>query len=150
MASSIRTGALKDCLARWITGWHRLAFRSSNGALFNRIFGMPVVMLTTTGRRTGKRRVTMLTSPLQEGDSVLLVASYGGDDRHPVWYLNLRDNPEVEVTMLGATRRMRARTASKREKEMLWPRVTASYRGYAQYQRNTRRDIPLVILEPAP
>jgi deazaflavin-dependent oxidoreductase (nitroreductase family) len=149
MANATPTEALKDCFARWMTGWHQLIFRSSNGSLLNRIFGMPVVMLTTTGRKSGRRRTTMLTSPVQDGDSVVLVASYGGDNRHPAWYLNLRDNPDVEVMMLGDTRRMRARTASKREKAELWPRVTAAYGSYASYQRSTDRDIPLVILEPA-
>ena len=56
---------------------------------------MPVVKLTTTGRKSGKKRDTMLTSPLQDGDKVVLIASYGGDDRHPAWYLNLRDTPDV-------------------------------------------------------
>jgi deazaflavin-dependent oxidoreductase (nitroreductase family) len=91
----------------------------------------------------------MLTSPVQEGDVVVLVASYGGDDRHPTWFLNLRSNPEVEVMMMGDTRRMRARVASAEEKAELWPRVTGAYRSYAQYQRSTSRDIPLVMLEPA-
>jgi deazaflavin-dependent oxidoreductase (nitroreductase family) len=143
------TDALKDCFARWMTGLHEIVFRSSNGMLLNRVFGMPVVMLTTTGRKTGRKRTTMLTSPVQEGDSVVLVASYGGDDRHPTWFLNLRDNPDVEVMMLGERRRMKARVASAPEKDRLWRGVTSSYGGYAQYQRSTRRDIPLVILEPA-
>jgi deazaflavin-dependent oxidoreductase (nitroreductase family) len=139
---------MKDCFARSMTGWHEFVFRSSNGNFLNRVFGMPVVMLTTTGRKTGRRRTTMLTSPVQEGDAVVLVASYGGDDRHPTWFLNLRSNPDVEVMMLGETREMRARVAAAKEKTDLWPRVTAAYGGYAQYQRSTERDIPLVILEP--
>jgi deazaflavin-dependent oxidoreductase (nitroreductase family) len=138
----------KDLLFRFGTGIHRVIFRASNGRLLNRAFGMPVVMLTTTGRSSAKRRTTMLTSPVQDGDSLVLVASYGGDDRHPSWFLNLRDNPDVEVRTGGRTRRMRARVVSKEEKAALWPRVVASYRGYEQYQRRTSRDIPLVILEP--
>jgi deazaflavin-dependent oxidoreductase (nitroreductase family) len=141
--------ALKDCFVRWMTGWHQLVFSLSNGLLLNRIFGMPVVMLTTTGRKSGKQRTTMLASPVQEGDAVVLVASYGGDDRHPTWFLNLRSNPDVELMMLGQRRRMRARIASKTEKAELWPRVTAAYGDYAHYQRNTERDIPLVLLEPS-
>jgi deazaflavin-dependent oxidoreductase (nitroreductase family) len=140
--------ALKDCAARFATGWHQLVFRSSNGLLINRVFGMPVVMLTTTGRKSGRPRTTMLTSPVQEGDSIILVASYGGDDRHPAWFLNLRENPDVEVMMLGERRRMLARVASRGEKSRLWPVITAAYGGYAQYQRSTKRDIPLVVLEP--
>ncbi|MGH2795079.1 MAG: nitroreductase family deazaflavin-dependent oxidoreductase, partial [Actinomycetota bacterium] len=110
---------------------------------------MPVLVLTTTGRKTGKRRTTMLTSPVQDGAKVVIVASYGGDDRHPTWFLNLRDNPAVEVTMRGSTRKMKAHVASIDEKARLWPKVTEKYSGYAAYQRRTDRDIPLVILEPA-
>jgi deazaflavin-dependent oxidoreductase (nitroreductase family) len=85
---------------------------------------------------------------VQEDGRVVLVASYGGDDRHPSWYLNLRDNPEVELTLEGQTRTMKARTASPEEKAELWPRVVAAHKGYAQYQTRTDREIPLVILEP--
>jgi len=139
----------KDAAARFLTGLHGSVFRATDGRLLGRVAGMPVVMLITTGRKSGKPRSTMLTSPVQEGDRVVLVASYGGDDRHPAWFLNLRDHPDVEVTMLGRRRRMRARTASADEKAELWPRITATYRGYAGYQRRTERDIPVVILEPS-
>jgi deazaflavin-dependent oxidoreductase (nitroreductase family) len=139
---------LKDASVRVLTGLHRAVFRASGGRLANTGFRMPVVDLTTVGRKSGKRRSTMLTSPVQDGDSLVLVASYGGDDRHPAWFLNLRDNPDVEVTMRGETRPMRARVASTEEKAELWPRVVAKYKGYAQYQTRTERDIPLVIVEP--
>jgi deazaflavin-dependent oxidoreductase (nitroreductase family) len=138
----------KDIATRALTGVHRAVFRLSYGRLANRGYGMPVLELTTTGRKTGKRRSTMLTSPVQDGDTVILVASYGGDDRHPTWFLNLRDDPEVEITMNGRTRSVRARVASPEEKAALWPRVIAAHKGYAQYQERTDRDIPLVILEP--
>jgi deazaflavin-dependent oxidoreductase (nitroreductase family) len=65
----------------------------TNGRIGNSGFGMPVFMLATTGRKSGKVRTTKLTSPVQEGDSVVLVASFGGDNRHPAWFLNLRDDP---------------------------------------------------------
>ena len=142
--------AWKDAAARFWSGLHEAAFRASNGLLFNRVLGMPIVMLTTTGRKSGRPRSTMLLAPIREGDRLVLVASYGGDDRHPAWFLNLRDNPGVEVLMDGRTRRMRARVASREEKAALWPRVTAAYWGYAQYQWQTNRDIPLVMLEPEP
>jgi deazaflavin-dependent oxidoreductase (nitroreductase family) len=138
----------KDTAARWVTGVHRTVFKATNGRLLGRLGGMPVLMLTTTGRKSGKPRTTMLTSPVQEGGSLVVVASYGGDDRHPTWFLNLRDDPEVEVVMEGQRRRMRARVASTEEKQALWPDVTTAYGGYAGYQRRTDRDIPLVILEP--
>jgi deazaflavin-dependent oxidoreductase (nitroreductase family) len=133
---------------RGVTGLHSAVFRASNGRLLNKGMGMPVLELTTIGRKSGKRRTTMLTSPVRDGDVLVLVASYGGDDRHPAWFLNLRDNPDVEVTMGGETRLMHARAASADEKAELWPRVVTAYRGYAQYQTRTERDIPLVIVEP--
>jgi len=138
----------KDMMMRVVTGFHKAVFRASNGRLANRGYGMPVLQLTTTGRKSGKRRTTMLTSPVQDGDRMVLVASNGGDDRHTNWYLNLRDDPNVEITMDGRTRPMRARVASADEKAELWPRVVAAHRGYAQYQTRTNRDIPVVILEP--
>jgi deazaflavin-dependent oxidoreductase (nitroreductase family) len=78
----------------------------------------------------------------------VLVASKGGDDRNPDWYRNLTARPEVELTMDGRHRPMRARTATAEERDELWPRVVAAYKGYAAYQRRTDRDIPLVICEP--
>jgi deazaflavin-dependent oxidoreductase (nitroreductase family) len=127
---------------------HEAAFRASNGMLFNRFFGLPIVMLTTTGRKSGRPRSTMLMSPVQDGDRLILVASYGGDDRHPTWFLNLRANPSVEILADGRTRRMRARVADAKEKAELWPRIVGAAATYAQYQRQTTRDIPVVILEP--
>jgi len=138
----------KDIGARLVTGFHEAVFRISNGRVGSRVFGMPVLALTTTGRKSGKKRTTMLTSSVQDGDAIVVVASYGGDDRNPQWFLNLRDNSDVEITMDGKTRPMRARVASPEEKAELWPRVVEAYRGYGQYQQRTDRDIPLVICEP--
>ncbi len=139
---------LKDFLALRINDLHRTVFRLSKGRIANRGMGMPVVMLTTTGRKSGKLRTTMLTSPVQDGDRYVLVASNGGDDRDPAWLLNLQANPTVEVSIDGTTRAMTARVASLDEKAELWPRVVAGYKGYANYQTRTDRDIPLVILTP--
>ena len=137
----------KDQLFRLFTGIHQAAFRASKGRLLGRTSGMPVLMLTTTGRKTGRKRTTMLTSPVREDGHIVVIASFGGDDRHPAWFLNLRDNPDVEVTMGGETRAMRARVASSDEKAELWPKVVSAYRGYGGYQQRTQRDIPVVILE---
>lgn len=138
----------KDAMFRFWTGLHRAAFRGTGGKLFPSGAGMPFVMLTTTGRKTGKPRQTMLNSPVQDGQTVVLVASYGGDDRHPAWFLNLRANPDVEILMNGTSHRMRARVADAAEKEALWPKITARFRGYGNYQRRTDRDIPVVLLTP--
>jgi len=109
---------------------------------------MPVVLPTATGRRTGQRRSTMLTSPVSEDGRVVLAASFGGDPRHPAWFLNLREHPDVSVTVGGRERRMRARVASDDGKAARWPSIVAAYRGYDAYHRRTDRDIPVVVLEP--
>jgi deazaflavin-dependent oxidoreductase (nitroreductase family) len=111
---------------------------------------MPVLELTTTGRKSGQRRSVMLTSPLQEGATIVVVASRGGDDQHPAWLLNVRADPDVEVAMKGEPKRpMVARVANAEERARLWPLVTADHKNYAGYQTKTDREIPLVLLEPA-
>lgn len=138
----------KDALFRVGTGLHRLVLRTTGGRLLGRLAGMPVLLLTTTGRVTGRSRTTVLTTPVHDSGRIVLVASYGGDDRHPSWFLNLRDDPEVTVEMEGAVRPMRARVATDEEKQDLWPQVVDAYGGYGGYQGRTDRDIPVVILEP--
>jgi deazaflavin-dependent oxidoreductase (nitroreductase family) len=139
----------KDDLFKLFTGVHRVIFTATRGRLLGRMAGMPVVLLRTTGRKSGQTRETMLTSPLQEGDTVVLIASYGGDPRHPAWFLNLEADPEAEIVMGGRTRKVKARVATPDEKERIWPIVTAKYKGYASYQKKTTRDIPVALLEPA-
>ena len=129
---------------------HRGLLKISAGRLGWRAGGMPVLELTTTGRKSGEPRTVMLTSPVQEGGAIVIVASRGGDDHHPAWFLNLRDHPDVEVAFAGKPKQpMRARVATPEERAVLWPRVTAEYKGYAGYQTKTDREIPLVLLEPA-
>lgn len=140
---------LRDRVARAATLFHESAYRATGGALGGRMAGMPVLLLTTTGRKTGRKRTTPLTY-FEDGDQLVIVASYGGAPRHPSWYLNLTANPEVEVRRGRRTERMPARTATPEEKGRLWPLVTSKYRGYASYQEKTTRDIPLVILTSSP
>jgi deazaflavin-dependent oxidoreductase (nitroreductase family) len=109
---------------------------------------MPAVELFTVGRRSGRTISTMLTSPVVDGEKVILVASKGGDDRDPDWYRNLKVQPDVEMTMRGRRRPMRARVASEEEMARLWPRIVAAYKPYGSYRRRTSRQIPLVICEP--
>jgi len=128
---------------------HRIMLKVSGGRAGWTAQDMPVLELTTTGRKTGQPRSVMLTSPLQQGPVLVVVASRGGDDLAPAWFLNLQDNPDVEVSLQGKTRRpMRARVASAAERERLWLLVTADHRNYAGYQTKTTREIPLVLLEP--
>src|SRR5438094_1119456 len=110
---------------------HRAALKATGGRLGWNLIGMPVVELTTTGRKSGQPRTVLLTSPVQEGSTYVVVASRGGDDQHPAWFLNLRDNPDVEVTTRGEKRRMRARVADATERARLWPLVTADHKNYA-------------------
>jgi deazaflavin-dependent oxidoreductase (nitroreductase family) len=85
---------------------------------------------------------------MRDDDRVVLIASKGGDDRQPDWYRNLVADPDIEITMDGTSRKMRARTATAEEKAELWPQITKVYSGYAGYQQRTSRDIPVVICEP--
>jgi deazaflavin-dependent oxidoreductase (nitroreductase family) len=142
-------GMPSDLQLKAMNAIHRGLLTISCGRLGWRAIGMPVLELTTTGRKSGQRRSVMLTSPVQQGDAIVIVASRGGDDRHPAWFLNLRDNPDVEVAFAGKPKQsMRARIATPEERAALWPQVTARYRGYGNYQTRTDREIPLVLLEP--
>lgn len=110
---------------------------------------MPVLKLTTIGRKSGEPRMVMLTSPVQQNNSIVIVASRGGDDQHPAWLLNLRDNPIVEVQTKDLAKHKRtARIASAQERAALWPVIIEKYKGYAGYQGKTTREIPLVLLDP--
>ena len=108
---------------------------------------MPVLKLTTTGRKSGQKRLVMLTSPIQIGETWVIVASKGGDDDHPAWFLNLQANPTVEVDIRGTKTTRTARIATSEERSTLWPEITAQYANYGGYQNKTDREIPLVFLE---
>ncbi len=128
---------------------HKGVLLVSGGRLGWKAANMPVLELTTTGRKSGEARSVMLTSPLQDGATIVVVASRGGDDHHPAWFLNLQDNPSVQVAYKGGSKKsMKARQATPEERTELWPKVVATYKGYGQYQSKTEREIPLVLLEP--
>jgi deazaflavin-dependent oxidoreductase (nitroreductase family) len=124
------------------------AYRATGGRIGGKFLrGAPVMLLITTGRKTGRR----LTAPLlylRDGDKVICVASKGGMDHHPLWYRNLQANPDVEVEIGTDVQPMRARTATAEEKTQYWPKLTTMYRDFADYQARTKRDIPVVILSP--
>ena len=128
---------------------HRVLLKVSGGRAGWTAMGMPVLELTTKGRKSGQPRSVMLTSPLQDGSALVVVASRGGDDHSPAWFHNLQDNPEVEVSLQGRPRQpMHARVATAAERARLWPLVVADHKNYADYQTKTAREIPLVLLEP--
>lgn len=131
-----------------LTRMHTLAYRLSGGLVGRRIpGGPPMLLLDHVGAKSAKERTTPLVY-LEDGDNVVLVASKGGAPRHPAWFHNLRANPNTTVQIGRRRIPMTARVATARQRSRLWPRVVALYRGYELYQRRTRREIPLVILEP--
>ncbi|BBG03545.1 MULTISPECIES: nitroreductase family deazaflavin-dependent oxidoreductase [Pseudonocardia] len=138
-----------DFALKAMNAGHRLLIKLTGGKIGHSAMGMPVVELTTTGRKSGEPRTVLLTAPVHGDGRYVVVASRGGDDKHPAWFLNLRANPEVQVAVQGGDRvPMRARIASTDERAELWPRIAGEYRNYAGYQRSTEREIPLVHLEP--
>ena len=128
---------------------HRAILAVTGGRWPRRLAGMPTLELHVVGRSSGQTRSTLLTAPICEDDRVVLVASKGGHSDHPQWYKNLVANPQVEITIDGQTRAMTARTASREERDELWPQITSRFSSYAAYQASTDREIPVVICEPA-
>jgi deazaflavin-dependent oxidoreductase (nitroreductase family) len=128
---------------------HRAVLRISGGRIGHQASGMPVLELVTTGRRSGAPRAVMLTSPARDGEAYVVVASRGGDDQNPAWFLNLRDEPHVQVAVQGGPRQpMLASIATPEQRARLWPQIAAEHQNYANYQKRTKREIPLVLLHP--
>ena len=144
------TDTLKDAQMKTMNAIHNAVLTASGGRLGNTLGNMPVVKVTTTGRKSGEPRTVMLTTPIQEDGRFILVASKGGDDRDPDWYRNLVANPEITLEPADGDGpiTLTARTANSKEKAELWPRIVAAYKGYAGYKEKTDREIPVVICEP--
>lgn len=128
---------------------HALAYRATGGMIGGRLVGNDMLLLTTTGRSTGDPHTVPLLY-LRDGESLVVIASYGGRDRYPDWYLNLTEEGRVQVRTSRSKREMRARTAGPGERELWWPRIVDAYDGYSTYQSRTSREIPVVFLEPLP
>lgn len=127
---------------------HRAAIVLTGGKAGWELRGMPVVELTTTGRRSGEPRTSMLTSPLRIDGNEVVVASRGGDDAHPAWLLNLEADPNVIVALQGGEPGpRRARVLEGGERADAWDRIVERHPHYGGYQRKTSREIPLVVLE---
>lgn len=127
---------------------HRTMMAVSGGRLGWTLSKMPVIELTTTGRRSGEPRSTMLTTPWTDGDRMAIVASAGGNDQPPAWYLNLEADPDVSVRTEDGSRSMTARITTGDERAELWETISTEYTNYAGYQEKTDREIPVVVLEP--
>ncbi|MDL4770622.1 MULTISPECIES: nitroreductase family deazaflavin-dependent oxidoreductase [Thermomonosporaceae] len=125
---------------------HVKRYQETDGAEGHDWQGTVTLLLTTTGRRSGEPRTTPLIYQ-QDGDAYVVVASKGGDEENPLWYLNLQANPEVRVQVLGDRFTARARTATVEEKPALWKKMAAIWPSYDEYQQKTGRDIPVVVLE---
>ncbi len=126
---------------------HAAVFRISGGRLSNSLQGDEICFLETTGARTGKLR----TAPLMyvpHGDNVLMVASVGGTEKHPLWYWNMLKNPKVTVTHRNRRLRLRARLATHDERPELWPICVQHYPPFGEYQTRTEREIPIFVGEP--
>ena len=134
---------------RAATRLHTSLFRATRGRVGGSIPGSgPVLLLTTTGRKSGRERTVPLLY-LPDGEDLVVVASNGGTATHPTWWLNLQADPTATVEAGGKRLRVRAREASPAEKERLWPRLVEMYGGYEGYQEKTDREIPVVLLHPA-
>lgn len=123
-------------------------FEASNGAEANTLRGMPIILLTSVGAKTGKLRKTALMRVEHDGDYAV-VASLGGAPKHPVWYYNLKANPHVELQDLAERHDYIAREVSGAERDVWWERAVAAYPPYADYQDKTERLIPVFVLERA-
>jgi deazaflavin-dependent oxidoreductase (nitroreductase family) len=122
-------------------------FEGSGGTAGNTLRGMPIVVMTSVGARSGKLRKTPLMRVEHDGEYAV-VASLGGAPKHPVWYHNLRKNPHVEVQDGPVKHDYRAREVTGAEKAVWWDRAVAAYPDYADYQQKTTREIPVFVLTP--
>jgi deazaflavin-dependent oxidoreductase (nitroreductase family) len=134
-------------LKAW-TRFHRWAYRRTNGKILSRMRGKPTLLLTTTGRRTGRLHTVPLPY-FADGDTMIVVGSASGAERHPAWVLNLIANPRVTVQYLADSGPAQAEVLDGDERKAMWARITAEAPWYAGYQQLTSREIPLVRLTRA-
>jgi F420H(2)-dependent quinone reductase len=132
---------------RTASGVHTAVYRASGGRVAGEVGNLPVLLLTTTGRKTGKQRTTPLLF-IRDGDDLVVVASNGGMDWFPAWWLNLQQQPEAEIEIGRERRDVTASKADPERRARLWPEFAGPYPGYLKYESRTAREIPLVILLP--
>ena len=129
------------------TSGHATVYRLTKGRIGGKYQGAPVALVDSVGRKSGKRRTHPLLAT-EDGDSIVVIASKGGVEKHPAWYHNLMANPDTEVNWYGDVRKVRARETKGKERERLWKQMTDVYPTYNSYQRRTDRQIPVILLEP--
>jgi F420H(2)-dependent quinone reductase len=143
--SIIEMKRLKPRTIRLMGRLHAWLWRLTGGRFVDGIGAAPFILLTTKGRKTGRSRTTPVLY-LEDGGDLIVVASFGGNDMQPAWYLNLRDCPEAEVVIRDERRRMTSRKLSSDEKKIIWPRLVKLYPQFEIYQQRTSREIALVRL----
>jgi len=135
-------------LIKWMSRLNTAAYKVSGGRVGGTFLqGAPVALLTTIGRKTGEPRVSPLLF-LRDGDRVVLVASQGGRANNPMWYLNLKANPQVTVQIKKEVLKLTARDATDAERAQYWPQLVEMYSSFEDYQSWTDRVIPIVICDP--
>ena len=132
---------------RSISAIHEFWYRLTGGCIGDNIMGAPILLLDTTGRKSGRRYTTPLLY-LNDADDIIVVASNGGADRDPEWWRNLVATPHTQVQVGDKRRRVRAEAASGTERARLWTKITSRYPIYRSYERRTSRQIPVVVLRP--
>jgi deazaflavin-dependent oxidoreductase (nitroreductase family) len=138
---------LKPRTIRLIGRLHAYFWRLTRGRFVDAVGAAPFLLLTTKGRKTGRLRTTPVLY-LEDGSDLVVVASFGGNDMHPAWYLNLKEYPEAEVVIRGERRRVISREITSEEKKLIWSRLVKSYPQFNIYQQRTSREIPLLRLLP--
>lgn len=136
-------------LLKFISITHELCYRASGGRLGANLMGRPMLLLITKGRKTGRNR----TAPLQympDGDGFVVIASNAGSASDPAWYLNLKASPDVEVQAGRSRFPMQAETATGEERQRIWNAAVGFYPGYAKYEEEVERTIPVVVLRRHP
>jgi F420H(2)-dependent quinone reductase len=139
--------ALRRAFMKTMGASHHALYRASGGRIGGRLMGMPVLFLTTTGRKSGKRRVSPLLF-IADGENVVVVGSNGGSAYVPAWWLNLSASPAAEIQIGRKRTKVVAREAVGEERARLWAEFTSHYSGYETYQGRTDRTIPVVVLAP--
>lgn len=139
---------MRDSTAKLLSTMHRVAYRTSGGRLGKRLVNNRMLLLTTIGRRSGRRHTVPLLF-LEDGAAVVVIASWGGRDYPPHWYLNLKANPGVIVQVEDRRWHGIASDLEEPERSEWWERATTAYAGYVEYQARTDRVIPVVRIEPA-
>lgn len=139
---------MHDTAAKYLSALHTLLYRTTGGRVGRRLVDNDMLLLTTRGHSTGKAHTVPLLY-LENGTSLVVIASWGGRPNHPHWYRNLLHTPEAVVRLPGRSFQVIARTASSEERLNWWPRIVEAYDGYETYQARTGREIPVVFLEEA-